>query len=530
MSIPPSDSGSLLLINGLIYTNPPWKNPVNAIAIKEGKVVALGSDAENLHSEYRPGQTIDLKQRVVFPGFIDSHIHLTSLGESLTQLKFDENSSHNQIQQKVQKEVEKKQPGDWIIGGKWSRHILGGFPDKNFLDRVSPENPVALHSKDLHSLVLNSKALKILGITADTPDPDGGKILKDASGEPTGLLQENAMELFEQGRPPVDFNTFQHYQNVAAKHCHQYGITSVHSIDTFGNWQYYERLKRNSRLQLRIGCLIYNDSLDDVIENKLQSGSGDDWLWTVGIKIFTDGALGSASAWMKSPYENSDDRGIPLIEKGELTTLIRKCHSHNLSVGIHAIGDAAVQMTLQALNTNQAENPTPQLHDRIEHFQVVDPDDLQLVPDGFIAAVQPIHLFGDRQPADRLWGNRSRYAYAFQSLKKHQAILSFGSDAPVESVNPWEAIQAAVERRKTAAERSWYPEERISLENALTAYTVNNGRVGYRENKLGTLEVGALGDAVVLNQNPWQIASTDLKSIHPVMTILDGNVVFADGA
>jgi len=526
MSHSSKDFGSLLLVNGSIYSGTPWRTPVSALAIKDGKIVAQGDDARALHNEYQPGQIIDLKERVVLPGFIDSHIHLTSLGESLTQLAFDETSSVDQIQKKVASEVANKQPGEWIIGGKWLRHNLGGFPDKQFLDQVAPDNPVALHSKDLHSLLVNSKALQELGITSETPDPEGGRILKDEAGEPTGLLQENAMELFEQGRPAIDYSKFRHFQDIAAEHCHQYGITAVHSIEPFEHWRLYDRLKKDARLNMRVGCLIYREKLDEVIDNNLHSGAGDDWLWTIGIKIFTDGALGSASAWMKEPYENSDDRGMPLIEENELTSIIKKCHDHNLSVGIHAIGDAAVQMTLKTLNKDRVDS----LYDRIEHFQVVDPQDLELIPDDFIAAVQPIHLLGDREPADRLWGERARNAYAFQSLEKHRAILSFGSDAPVESVNPWEAIQAAVERRKSADENPWYPGEKISLENALSAYTGTNGRVAYREHKIGSLAVGAFGDAIVWNQNPWEISSIELKSVRPVMTILNGNLVYADGA
>lgn len=525
-----SNSGNLLIVNGKILPSPPWKKNIRALAIRAGKVIAHGEQALQLKSEYAVDNTTDVKGAVVLPGFADGHIHLTALAESLNSLTFSETSTLEQIRDTVAEAVTNRPDGEWIIGGKWSLDALHEFPDKAVLDPVTPNTPVVLHSKDLHSIWLNSKALEILDITIEMPDPDGGRIRRDSSGEPTGVLQENAVRLFEERRSPRDVETFASLHEQVAAHCHQYGITAAHSIELMDDWRLYQNLHENGKLRLRIGGLLPVDHLEEVIRHKFRSGDGDNWLWTIGIKMFTDGALGSRTAWIKTPYENSTNRGIPLISEKDLTEIITRCHQNALSVGVHAIGDAAVGMTLNAINTSKDERAGEQFLDRIEHLQLIDPEDLENIPAGLIASMQPVHLPGDRSAAAQFWGERSRYAYAFQSLEKHGVILAFGSDAPVETIDPWLGIQAAVERRIPDEEEAWNSREKISLEEAITAYTVNNARAAYRDAVLGTLEVGAGADAVVLNRDPWAIPETELKTERPVMTILNGNVIFADGA
>ena len=526
----PTDPGNLLLVNGRIYPSPPWTHPTNALAIREGIVVAHGEEALQLKSNYTADHTIDVRGAVVLPGFTDGHIHLTALGESLTSLSFDETSNLQQIRDTMRKEASNRPPDEWITGGKWSLDALGEFPDRSMLDDVAPDNPVALHSKDLHSLWLNSRALAALDITTDTADPKGGKIPRNTNGQPTGILQENAIRMYENRRPPRDVEALSRVHRAVSAHCYNHGITAVHSIESLEDWDLYRELHRQGKLGLRIGGLLPLDNLDRIIERGTESGAGDDWLWTIGIKIFTDGALGSWTAWMKQPYENSGDRGMLLLSEDDLVSSVHRCHRHALSVGVHAIGDAAVAMTLRALQSSGAQEHRDHLIDRIEHFQLIDPDDLEMIPAGLIAAMQPIHLPGDREPAGQFWGERSRYAYAFQSLEKNGAVLAFGSDAPVEDVNPWISIQAAVARRLSAAEEPWNPREKTSLGEAVAAYTVNNARAAYREGTLGSLTVSAAGDAVVLDRNPWEIPETELGTVRPMMTILNGNVVFADGA
>ena len=522
---PQNNPGDLYLTNGTIYAGSPWKNPVQSIAVKNGHVIALGDAATEHLSGYFEDQTIDLDGRVVLPGFIDSHIHLTSLGESLSQLAFHEDSDIGQIQKMVQTEVAHKTPGEWITGGKWSRHTLGGFPDKQCLDEVAPDNPVALYSKDLHSLLVNSAGLRTLGIDSNTTAPAGGAIVTDGQGEPTGILQETAMQIFENNRPKPSLEQLFEYHTTAAEYCYQYGITAVHSIESMDSWSALTRFYNEGNIALRTGVLLPVEHLDQIIEQGIRSGQGDDWLWTIGIKIFTDGALGSNSAWMKEPYEGSEDCGMPLTDPETLESQVRQAHNHHLSLGIHAIGDAAINMTLSALQSESAEK----LFDRIEHLQVVDPEDLQRLPKNFTAAVQPIHLFGDRKPAEQFWGDRARYAYAFDTVHRQGTRLCFGSDAPVEEANPWQGIQAAVARRQHATESPWYPEEKISLNQALTAYTAHGAETAYRGNRLGMLRENTPGDLVVLNANPWEAAETDLGEIQPALTVINGNIVYRDG-
>ncbi|MCF7805234.1 MAG: amidohydrolase [Candidatus Marinimicrobia bacterium] len=518
--------GNLLLTNGRIFTGPPWKIPVDALAVQNGKVVAFGDEARGLRNEFGADEIINCKGAMVLPGFIDSHLHLANLGESLSQLSFPEKSTAEEIRQAVAREVNRRETGEWIVGGKWNRQHLGGFPDRSLLDPVSPENPVALRSRDMHSLLLNSRAIESLDIAGKLNSSLGKYISRDGNGAPTGILQEDTIRIFEEERPQPTPEELRRFYQQAGDHCLQHGITSVHSIERIPGWRTLRNMHSTNKIPIRTGVLLPIDALDAVIEAGEYSGHGDNWLWTIGMKIFTDGALGSQSAWMKEPYEQSDDYGMALTDPETFREQIIRAHENRLSLGIHAIGDAAVKMTLQALNSAQQKKD---LLDRIEHLQVFDPADLDILPTNLTASVQPIHLFGDREPADRVWGERARYAYAFRALLDAGIRLAFGSDAPVEAVNPWSGILAAVERRKSASEPSWYPEEQLSLEESLTAYTANGATSAYRKGRLGSLDIGAYGDIVILNCDPWDIPATEYETVKPVMTILNGNVVYSNG-
>jgi len=518
---------TLLLVNGQIYTGPPWTDPTEAIAIEDGYVTAQGDRALSMRQNFSPEYILDVDGAMVLPGFIDSHLHLTALADSLNELEFPEDSDEEEIRARVAETVRNRDSGEWIIGGKWSYHTLNGFPEKTMLDGVAPANPVALRSKDMHSLLLNSAGLTSLGITGDTPDPEGGRIRRDAQGNPTGILQEQAVYLFEERRPHSEFSVFRRHHRQVAEHCLKYGITGVHTIETVREWTQYQRIRESGGLRLRVGGLLQADEPEAIPEAGYASGAGDNWLWTIGIKLFADGALGSGTAWLKEPYEGTGDRGVAILTREQLRNLITFAHENGLSLGVHAIGDAAVAMVIRGFSEYDSRR-REELRDRIEHLQLIDPGDLRNIPGDLIAAVQPVHLLGDREPADQVWGERARYAYAFQSLSENGVRLAFGSDAPVEEVNPWAGIQAAVERRGNADETPWYPQERISLEAALAGYTVNSAFAGYRDGVLGTLEPGAAGDVIVLNRDPWEIPSTELHTIHPAITICNGAVVYSD--
>ena len=514
-------AGNLLLTNGTIYPGPPWQAPLSALAIRDGKVAARDAAAERLRGRFAGEEVLDLRGAVVLPGFVDSHLHLLQLGEALGQVTFHESAAPDIIRQQVADAVKNRQPGEWITGGQWSRDALGGLPSRALLDPVSPENPVALHSKDLHTLLLNTCALKELDITGDTPDPSGGLIPRDREGQPTGILREHAIRLFESRRPVPDDATFQRRYQLANRYCLRRGITTVHTIESLAGWDRLRAFAGQDSPGVRTGGLLLLQDVDRIIDRGYASGDGDDRRWIIGIKIFADGALGSRSAWLKEPYAGNGDRGMPLLSPGELTAAVERAHRHGLSVGIHAIGDAAVESAIEAL----AANRRPEYRDRIEHVQLIDPKDLSRISPGIVASVQPVHLPGDRKPAEKYWGDRARYAYAFRSLREHGMLLAFGSDAPVEDANPWAGIQAAVERRASPDQTAWYPEESVSLDDALTAYTENGGRAAYREDRIGGLRMGAHGDAVVLDRNPWEVPAGELGDIKPQITIVAGEIV-----
>ncbi len=515
-------------MNGKIYPGPPWNFTCSALSIRQGRVAAFGEEALQDRSEFSSGEVIDVAGAAIFPGFIDSHVHLTELGASLEQLAFPADTGPEEIRRLVARETENKNPGEWIVGGQWSLHSFPDFPNKTLLDSVAPAHPVALYSKDLHSLLLNSRALELLRINTDTPDPENGVIMRDTDSRPTGVLREHALQLFEARREPRHARAFERLHTQAADYCLKRGITTVHSIEIPAHWQRLKTLAARGTLQLRVGVLLRPDEFETIEHFPVQSGQGDDWCWLIGVKIFADGALGSRSAWLKTPYEKSDDRGMALVSYQELMQQVSRAHQHKLSVGIHAIGDAAVEMALQVLLHTRRQGAGV-LRDRIEHFQLIDPADCRSIPSDLFAAVQPVHMAGDRSLAEEHWGERSRFAFALHTLQRSGVHLCFGSDAPVEEADPWKGIQVAVTRRTSGVDNPWNSDEQISLAAALTAYTYNGALAAYRERVLGSLHVGTRGDAVVLSEDPFRVQPEQLSEIKPIMTIVGGKVVYTDG-
>ncbi|HKJ66512.1 MAG TPA: amidohydrolase family protein, partial [bacterium] len=358
--------------------------------------------------------------------------------------------------------------------------------------------------------------------------PEGGAILRDAESRPTGVLREHAIRLFEGSREDRSPAELERLHDRAAAYCLERGITTVHSIENQLHWEQLQNLAVRRTLKLRTGVLVRLDEFDAIEHLEATSGQGDDWCWLIGIKIFADGALGSRSAWLKVPYENSHDTGMALISHQDLLQQVTRAHRNTLSVGIHAIGDAAVEMALQVLSQTRPQQAEA-LRDRIEHLQLIDPADLGYIPSDLFGAVQPIHMAGDRSLAEKYWGARSRFAYAFRSLQHSGVRLCFGSDAPVEEVDPWKSIRMAVTRQIADTDDPWHQDEQISLADALTAYTYHGALTAYREHTLGSLQIGTRGDAVMVGADPFEGGPERLAGIKPVMTILDGEVVYTDG-
>lgn len=533
---------NVLLTNARVYTVNPRQPRASAIAIAGNRIVAVGSD-DALADIHLPNmQRLDMGGAFVLPGLIDAHLHLEYTGFALQRVNLDEVPSIEEAIRRVRERAAQTPAGEWIQGWGWQQAIWGGeFPTAAQLDAATQAHPVALRAKSGHALWVNSLALRIAGLTRDTHDPAGGQIVRDARGEPAGVLLESAMSLVTRVIPSPTMEQEEEATLRAMRAMNAAGLTGAHCMDGAGGiatFNTYQRLREQGRSTLRICKQLPVEDLDAIIAAGLRSGFGDAWLRIGGVKIFADGALGPRTAWMIAPYEGEPDNyGIALYTPEQLTTFVTRAHAHRLSVTTHAIGDRANQATLDAYEqARRAEECTAphtrnqpmlqrMLRDRIEHAQVLRPDDIARFGRlGVIASVQPIHATQDMFMVDRYWGRRGRYAYAFRDLMRAGARLALGSDSPVETFDPLVGIHAAVtrQRRDGTPEGGWYPDQRLTVEEAIYGYTMGAAYAGYSEHELGSIEPGKLADLTVLSHDLTAIPPDDILHVKVERVMVDG--------
>ena len=514
-----------LLINGRIYTGDAERPWASALAVAGERVLAVVSDvnADALRALLGPGgEVVDLGGRCVLPGLTDGHIHFASYALGLRGLDLSGASSLDGVLAQAAERARQTEAGKWIVGRGWDQESWPGrrFPTAADLDGVAPAHPVALRAKSGHALVVNTRALRLAGVTADTTDPPGGYIGRDAGGQPNGLLFEgSAMCLVTDIVPPPTPDEIDAALRDAFPNAWRVGLTSIHDVDGRSAFAAYQRLHRRGELGLRVVKYLPAKVLDCALEVGIQAGLGDDWLRVGGIKTFVDGALGPRTAAMLAPYEGEPDNlGVLTIEEAELRELARKAAGGGLPLAVHAIGDRANRMVLDVLadladgrggacprpvGGRDEPCPYPQRPHRIEHAQLLHPDDLpRLAALGVVTSMQPIHATQDCQMADRYWGGRCATAYAWRSLLEAGTVLAFGSDSPVEDLNPFLGIHAAVTRRRAdgfPGSQGWYPRQRLTVEEAVRAYTLGAARAAGLEDRLGSLAPGKLADLVVLD-------------------------------
>jgi predicted amidohydrolase YtcJ len=492
------------------------------------------------------GDVIDLQGRCVIPGLTDCHVHFASYALGLRELDLGDAASLDEAMARVAKRAQETPPGGchpepdfgelsravegWIVGRGWDqeRWPERRFPTAADLDGVAPNRPVALKAKSGHALVANSRALRLAGITTGTPDPPGGRIGRDAAGRPDGLLfEESAMELVAALAPRPGPEGTDGALRKAFPNAWRVGLTALHDVDGTRAFEAYQRLHARGALGLRVVKYLPVHTLDCALELGLREGLGDDWLRIGGIKLFADGALGPRTAAMLAPYEGEPDNvGVLTIDGDVLRELARKATAGGLPLAVHAIGDRANRLVLDVL----AEVGKSGLRHRVEHVQLLHPDDVgRLAALGVVASMQPIHATQDCEMADRYWGERCATAYAWRSLLDAGTALAFGSDCPVEDLNPFLGIHAAVTRRRVdgfPGPQGWYPEQRLTVEEAVCAYTLGAAYAAGLEDRLGSLTPGKLADLIVLDRDtftcdPMAIAETQVE-----MTMIGGRFMF----
>lgn len=527
---------SWLLMNGQIHTMDRAAPKVSALVIDAGRIAAAG-DTADLRDRFSVKDVIDLGGRCVIPGLTDAHVHFQSYALARQRVDLFEVPSLDEALSRIATRVAEVPPGAWIRGQGWHQELWRGrkFPTAADLDRVAPSNPVALTAKSGHAWWVNSRALEIAGISANTLDPLGGQVLRDSTGTPTGTLLETAIPLVRQHIPdpaPDEIDAALRAAFVTARHL---GITGIHDCDGRSAFLAYQRLHQQGELELRVHKNIPAEQLDHAIGVGLRSGFGDDWLWVGHAKIFADGALGPRTAWMIEPYEGEpENHGIPACPRDELDGVICRAAGHGFACAVHAIGDQANRAVLDSFERIGNGDAGPWLRSmphRIEHVQLLHPNDLsRLAKLDIVASMQPIHATQDMEMAERYWGNRAAFSYAWRSLLERDTALAFGSDCPVEELSPFLGLYAAVSRRRqkdgAPGLAGWYPEQRLSVTEAVYAYTMGAAYAAGVAHRLGSLSPGKLADLVVLDRDIWEMDPEEIPSTHPVGTMIGGQWVF----
>lgn len=523
----------LILYNGKIYTMDDARPRAQAVAVVGNSIAAVGSN-EEIKEPLGPGvEAIDLAGQVVVPGFTDCHIHFVDYALRLRHIDLSRVTSLAEAMRQVDERAETAKEGEWLLGGGWNRNLWEGahFPTRWDLDAVAPANPVALDSKDGHTLWVNSLALKMAGIGAETPDPPGGQIERDEAGQPTGILKEKARELFDEVIEKHSLKEIEAALEAGFENAHRAGLTAIHDCEGQRAFVAFQELAERGELGLRVLMHIPVCNLDAATELGLRSGFGNDFLRIGGVKIFADGSLGSHTAAMLEPYEDEQDNlGILVTPKEELRELVRKASRAGVSVAVHAIGDRANREVLDVLEESHRAGEGIGLRHRIEHVQLLHPADIpRLAQLNVVASMQPIHCTSDMLMADKHWGERSRGAYAWRSLLNTGTHLAFGSDCPVETFDPLAGIHAAVTRRRANGypdPEGWHSEERITVEEAVRAYTLGAAYASSEEQIKGSIAPGKLADLVVLSQDIFVIEPMAILKTEVVATMLDGDFVY----
>jgi len=500
----------------------------DALVIRDGRIAFAGRERDaNLASH---AAVLDAGGRLVLPGFVDGHAHLLGTGFAMQIVDLKNTASAEAAAQRVGERAARTERGGWVRGAGWDQNDWPGarFPDRRLLDAAAPEHPVVLTHTSGHCVWANSAALVAAGVTRATAAPAGGVIDRDDNGEPTGVLRDTAARLVTAAAPAPTPPERTSALAAAIEHAHSLGVTGVHAMDVGrGEYQAMLALRDSQRLHLRVHAYLSAERLGEWFDRNVRTGDGGDMMRIGGVKFFADGALGSLTAWMLDPYEDTADVGLPLQPIDELEEKVRSCLEHGLAPAVHAIGDRANREVLDLYE--RVTDVSPGLPRRIEHAQLLTASDLpRFAAQGIVASMQPIHATQDMRKVDHTWGSRGSGAYAFASLLASGATLAFGSDTPVETMDPLAGVLAAVTRQHADGTPAggWYPGERISVEAALHAYTKGCARAAGDAGG-GALRGGAAGDCVVLSED--LLAMEDAHGIAGARvdaTIVAGEVVY----
>lgn len=529
-------SSNMLLHGGPILTMDQSNPNVDAVGIVHGRIVTTGSRHDVRKELGTRVEEIDLRGRTAIPGFYDAHCHVMGVGFAASQIDVssDAVSSIDDILSAVKDRVDSSSDSSkWIIGQGYDQANLAEnrHPTRHDLDKVSLNHPVVLHRSCHHIMVANSRALELAGITADTPSPSDGTIDHDDAGEPTGVLRESAGLFVNRaiGAPTED--DIVDALTIAGESYRRYGVTSAAEagIRNKDELRAYQRLHGQGKLALRTWLMmIIDDTLDDLTELGISSGFGDEWLRIGNAKLFSDGSIGGRTARMSRPYEGeTDNYGLWMISPEEISERVLRAHKAGFQIGIHGIGDAAISAILDAYEAAQIAMPRDDPRFRIEHCSIIDETILDRIQKLGVIPVPGTTFLYDMRPVylQNLSAERVRFAYAMNTFKRRGIIAAASSDAPVSSHNPMIGVQTMVTRKDRLGDEI-FPEERITLDEAIAAYTRNGAYGSFSEKEKGTLMGGMLADIAVMETNLHDVTPDELGNVRCDMTIAGGEVVY----
>jgi len=550
----PAGGADLVLLHGKIWTGEPAAQAgtqkrtaslVEAVAIANGRFLAVGTDNE-IRAYVGPlTRVIDLKGRLAVPGLIDSHVHFVDGGFQLLRIDLKDARSEEEFVRRIAEKAKTLPPGRWLLGGNWDEQAWASakLPTRWLIDAVTPNNPVFVNRYDGHAVLANSLALKLASVTRDTREPTGGVIVRDPqSGEPTGVLKDAAEELVARVIPRPTEAEMEEALKAALAEARRVGVTSLHNITTdsdspSGSFaseiQLLRRAEQEGWLTVRLFNIIPIAHWKRLAAAGISRGMGSDFLKLGAVKGFGDGSLGSGTAWMFEPFDDEPtNRGLPmdlLNPPSNMEALLRGTSDAHIQACIHAIGDRAVAEMLDLYARVGGDEAAAQRF-RIEHAQHVRPKDfVRFAKLGVIASMQPYHAIDDGRWAEkRLGPARARSSYAWRSMLDAGAPLAFGSDWPVAPLDPLLGIYAAVTRATLDGKHpgGWFPEERLTVEQALHGYTTGSAYAAFEEKEKGIIAAGKLGDLVVLSDDLFRILPEKIKDVHVLLTVVGGKVVY----
>ncbi|MFH1418634.1 MAG: amidohydrolase [Planctomycetota bacterium] len=530
----------LIVTNAKVWTADADRAAVTAFVVRDGRFVYVGDDDGVRRYEGSATRVVDAGGARVVPGMIDSHLHLISGGLNLDRLNLRNVPDRQAFIAAIAARAEALQPGEWILGGRWSTESWPDAtqPTKEWVDSVTLRNPILLDRMDGHGALANAVALKIAGIDRDgPPDPPGGRIMRNPeTNEPTGILKESAIELVERHVPESSSAEKMRALKAAMREANRYGVTTVHTMSPWSDVATLDAARASGELTLRVRPFIIEDDWREYID-RAKGYRADDWLRVVGFKQFMDGSLGSRTAYMAEPFadnppHNPDNRGLlgeVMANEGRLQAMCNASDTAGFSPALHCIGDQANHMVLDIYAATQAANgPRGDRLMRIEHAQHLLPSDIpRFAALGVIASMQPLHKADDGRYAEKAIGaERCRTSYAFRSLLDLGALVAFGSDWPVVSLNPFLGIHAAV-TGKTFDGKVFVPEQSITVEEALRCYAVGGARAAGDGAVLGQIKVGFLADFVILDRDVLSAPHGELKNTTVQATYVNGRCVWA---